>query len=200
MPRDEDLFSGDLLKALKRRLKSFLIESSLEISCAKKVLYDLSSDYYQQKDFAPAFGFLEQDIVISQKLPVPDNLGRYFKNVREKKVIAIPRLIIEVKYRGVSSHALITYSNIAGKIKGIFGDCAYYLVLRYDDKGKETLLRHGQNFDRIFQLQKITSNDKKISYKKRRFLIELKSNEILRKKVRELAKYIKKDISDGKLF
>lgn len=199
MPRDEDSFRDDLLIALKRRLKSFLLSNSLRIASSKKLLYDLTFDYQQQKEFEPAFGFLEQDIVIFSTLSVPYDLGGYFSNVREKSVIAVPRLIIEVKYRGISSHALMTYSNIAEKIKNIFGDCTYYLLLRYDDKSEETVLRHGQHFDRIFQLQKISSNDRKISYKKGQFLTELRSNEMLRRKVRELAKHINKDVLDKKL-
>ena len=59
----------------------------------------------------------------------------------------IPRVIVEVKYAGVTTHDAIVYSYKAECIKRIYPFCRYGMLIG----GKKTIpgrvLRHGRNFD-----------------------------------------------------
>ena len=160
---DEALFRSDLLEVLKKELKGELSARNLRIDQKVRVLYDITTTP-KKGQFEPDLGFLEQDVVIFSELSVDPQLARHFRRTLDWTTIRMPHLVIEVKYRGINSHGLMTYSNIANKIKGIFTNAKYYLLLRYDDKSPETLLRHGTGFDRIIQLEKIKSTRKEKQY------------------------------------
>jgi hypothetical protein len=195
---NEALFRNDLKKLMEKYLGPDLQEHRLKIEENAKVLYDITVDVKDDR-MEPRLGFLEQDIVLFQWATVPEKLGRHFFKVRNtsRSEIRIPRLIVELKYKGISSHTLITYSNIATRIKGIFGDVRYFLLLRYDNKGPETMLRHGAGFDRIFQLARTTGAT---DYAPGAFEKHLVASADLRDRFEIFIRTIRRDLRDKKLI
>ena len=72
------------------------------------------------------------------------------RNIDDKSRLFVPRLIMEVKYGCISSHGIITYSEIAMRMKSVYQGLRYYLVMRFGNKTSETMERHGPGFDRIY--------------------------------------------------
>jgi hypothetical protein len=158
----EKLFATDLVEMLKTDLDlSKFALSSFQINAHEKILYDITSLYGGSGIFQPKFGFLEQDIVIGRILKVPEAFSKYFYRSKRKDEIFQPEISIEIKYGDVTTHQLITYSHIAEKIKSIFPRSHYHLVLGYCSVNLfEKVMRHGTNFDRIFNLCARTIKEK----------------------------------------
>ncbi|MDI6654447.1 MAG: hypothetical protein QME59_00990 [Candidatus Hydrothermarchaeota archaeon] len=194
---NEELFRKDFVEKLKEGFRSGL-EQGIRIEEKVKVLKDITI-LPNRKSFKLQFGFFEQDIVFYEEGTAIDisnkisDLPFKFTRIEEKGKIVIPLLIIEIKYGGVDSHQLITYSQIAGDIKNIFPFTKYYLIIRYTSKDKNLLLRHGKNFDRIV---KFKGKDKDIKkYIKGNFAKELKDKE-LGGEYNLLIKNLKQDIKE----
>lgn len=194
---DEELFRKDFVEKLKEDFKSGS-EHGICIEEKVKVLKDLII-LPNGKSFKLQFGFFEQDIVFHEEDTAIDmsnkisDLPFKFTRIKEKGKIVIPLLIIEVKYGGVDSHQLITYSQIAGDIKNIFPFTKYYLVIRYTSKDKNLLLRHGKNFDRIV---KFKGRDKDIKKYKGNFAEELKQDKEIGEEYELLIKNLERDIAE----
>ena len=196
---NEAQFRRDLVSLLKEQLGEELPRRKLCIGENVKVLYDITATVEIGR-FEPRLGFLEQDIVFINTATVDPKLALYFRNTTEFAKICVPRLVIETKYKGISSHALMTYSNIAMRIKGIFAHAKYYLLLRYDDKSAETLLRHGIGFDRIIQLETIKGTAQINRYVPGEFKHDLASNRGLCSRFDRLIQTIRADFVDEKLI
>jgi hypothetical protein len=156
MARDsEKLFAADLASYLTTELQEELEQNSLEVVPSVKILADLTcsieSDGTGNYIMQPKLSFLEQDIVIGHRAETPTEIRKFFSNIRNRQSILVPRLVIEVKYEGVTSHVLMTYSEIAGRLKGVYQNLRYYFLMRAGSKDPWTLERHGRNFDRIYQ-------------------------------------------------
>ncbi len=178
---------------------------NLEIRVQEKILYDITILYGGSGQFNPKFGFLEQDIVIGHSLHVPDNLGCYFYRANNRKQLFQPELVIEIKYGHVSTHQLITYSHIASKLKSVFPRCRYYLIIGYGSVSLfEKAMRHGTNFDQIYNLcvrrRSITKKQLKVpDYTAGKFNRDLKSDESYRNVYSNLIENIKNDLSSLKI-
>src|SRR4030042_2784989 len=101
-------------------------------------------------------GFQEQDIVFYQ-----DKISRNkfcSELVRTTGTglrgdLIIPLVICELKVAPIVTHVMITSGKIASEIKQVFPHCAYYFIMDTNKKrrlGKETVLRQGKGFDRVF--------------------------------------------------
>ena len=160
---NEKLFVADLASYLKAELQEELERYGLKVVAGVKILADLTCSIESDGDgkpvVRPTLSFLEQDIVIGHQVRVPPGIREFLRNVQEKTVILVPRLVIEVKYEGVTSHVLMTYSEIAGRLKGIYQNLRYYFLMRAGSKDPWTLERHGRNFDRIYQLVRVRGRD-----------------------------------------
>lgn len=162
----EKIFTNDLYLKLKDDLNLTNIPTllkNLEIRKNQKIIYDITIMFGANGVFSPKFGFLEQDLAIGIPLKVPEHLEQYCYRIKDKSSVFEPELIIEIKYGNVTSHQLMTYSNIASKIKAVFPRCRYYLVLGYCSVNIfEKLMRHGTNFDKIYNLFARTTKETKI--------------------------------------
>lgn len=169
----EILLNLDLVSLIQKRFNYLGIQYNV---VKGKVLKDIFLYKHDEQDvkkfnanYSFQFGFVDQDIVIyNEKLDVSDLLSKdiksiFFHNIKEKEreAIIIPRIIIELKYGGVTSHGLITYSQYASDIKSIFPDCKYYLLVMYR-KGASInkLQRHATSIDKIAILDDSSSVQK----------------------------------------
>lgn len=152
--KDEEIWNIDLIEILKEELK----DEFPKIQIFKgKVLKDIFLNKNQNsKKQKIQFGFVDQDIVFYDdemdisKLNKIENILIHNNNVNNKDKMVIPKLICELKYNGITSHGLITYSDYASDIKSIFPECKYWLAMRYRKSSTENKLnRHGKNFDKI---------------------------------------------------
>jgi hypothetical protein len=154
--KPEDIFCKDLASLLEADLDLSslpVLLQGLQVRTHQKVLYDVTVLYGGDGQFRPKLGFLEQDIVIGKPLAVPDALGACFSRAENRSELFQPEVVIEVKCGNVTTHQLITYSHIAGRMKSVFPRCRYYLVLGYCSvKAFEKVMRHGTNFDRVISL------------------------------------------------
>ena len=148
--------------------------------------------------FELQLGFADQDIVIYNKSEIMNiedlhginsiNIHNMDKN--NKKDLIVPSIIIELKYDGVNTHGIVTYSNIASEIKSIFPKCKYIFALRYNSGSSENkLLRNGKNFDNILYFEDDGAYGKK--YKPGDFKINLKNNKEINAKYNLLLDFIK---------
>ena len=157
------MFCDDLFQMLERDLKLPILESSLQnldIRMHQKILYDITVLYGASGNFKPKFGFLEQDIVIGKVLKVPPELGNYFYRNPKKNEVFEPEIVIEIKNSSVNSHQLITYSQIASRIKTVFPRTRYYLVYAYCSvRMFEKVIRHGTHFDHIYNLCAVRNSE-----------------------------------------
>ena len=151
--RDEEIWNIDLIDILKEELK----KEFPKIQIFKgKVLKDIFLNKNQNSHkYKIQFGFVDQDIVFYDeemdisKFYEVDNILVH-NNTRRKNKMVIPKLICELKYNGINSHGLITYSDYASDIKSIFPECKYWLAMRYRKNSTENKLnRHGKYFDKI---------------------------------------------------
>lgn len=144
-------------------------------------------DIYFQKDKNKLpyiqLGLFDQDIVIYDESESIDTMDwakingiRTHNNDKLSKKIIVPKVIFELKFNGVNTHTLITYSNIAYDIKSIFPFCKYFLLLYYRaGSSNNKFLRNGKSFDHI-----VFFNDgvaPKKEYKEGQFSEYLKSDQ-----------------------
>ena len=64
----------------------------------------------------------------------------------------IPRVIVEVKFAGVTTHDAIVYSYKAECIKRIYPFCRYGMLIGGMNTIPGRVLRHGRSFDFIFSM------------------------------------------------
>jgi len=184
---NEAKWNEDLIKKLQEDFK----EPNIRIAKGK-VLRDIYITH-EKCGFKLQLGFFDQDIIIyTDTMDISD----YYEvtnikihNTGKKKEIYIPRIICELKYDGINTHGLITYSDIASDVKSIFPLCKYILLLRYkNNSSDDKLLRNGKTFDKILCFDDGASKN---NYNEGDFKKELKNNKELQKKYKELLNYFK---------
>lgn len=198
---DEVIWNIDLIEILKEELKKDLPKIKI---IKGKVLKDIFLN--KNKDtgnYKIQYGFVDQDIVfyeeemdISKLYDIENILVHNNSENRDKMVI--PKLICELKYNGVNSHGLITYSDYASDIKSIFPECKYWLAMRYKKSSSENkLTRHGKNFDKIIFFDGGNSRGK---YKTGNFKLEIEKQAELKKRFIEFVNMIKDTLKENKTF
>ena len=198
--RDEELWNKDIIIAIKAAIQGEFPHTNV---FKGKVLKDIFLYKDIKLGYQLQFGFVDQDIVIyDETMDISD--FKLVKNIflhnnkdsREKLII--PKIICELKYNGITSHGLITYSNYAADIKSIFPECAYYLTMRYQKGSSENkLFRHGKNFNKIIYLDTKSQTEK---YLPGKFIDDLKTDLELRKRFDELVEEIKNTLRKKETF
>ena len=197
--RNEEEWNKDLIDLLQKKFPKLGIFKG-------RILKDIFLQKGKTGEFELQLGFFDQDIVIynkEDKMNIEDlqksrsikihnnNSQEGLKQVGiDKNSLIIPSIIIELKYDGVNTHGIITYSNIASDIKAIFPKCKYIFALRYNSGSSDNkFLRNGKNFDNIIYFENDGSKGKK--YEKGQFEKELKENPEMESKWKSLVQFIK---------
>lgn len=200
--KNEKLWNEDLIETLHKDL----LKSNQKIKIKKgKVLRDIFLKLTNDKNYKLQLGFLDQDIIIyTDTMDISDlykikNITIHNIDKDNKNEICIPIVICELKYDGINTHGLITYSDIASDVKSIFPLCKYILLLRYrNNSSSDKLLRNGKTFDNILCFD--DGKAPKRIYKKGDFQKKLKNNEELKSKYDALLKYLKDNIKESKTY
>ncbi|MFQ5620869.1 MAG: hypothetical protein ACE5FT_03425 [Candidatus Nanoarchaeia archaeon] len=188
--QNELLWNEDLISLLSKRFPKLGIFKG-------KILKDIFLQKNKKNEFELQLGFFDQDIVIYNKDNLMDiedlrnskSIKIHNNNSDKRNTLIIPSIIIELKYDGVNTHGIITYSNIASDIKSIFPKCKYMFALRYNSGSSENkLLRNGKSFDNIIYFEEGKSHGK--TYKKGQFEAELKKSPKLKNKWECLVEFI----------
>lgn len=189
--RDEEVWNKDLIIAIQEALLNDFPSAKI---FKGKVLKDIFLYKNEVLGYALQFGFVDQDIVIyNETMDIADfkevkNIFLHNNNDNRQNLV-IPKLIIELKYNGITSHGLITYSSYAADIKSIFPECKYFLAIRHKKSSSENkLFRHGKNFDKIINFE---DGNAKGLYKEGQFLEELKADRNLKERFDEFIEEIK---------
>jgi hypothetical protein len=190
---NEDIWREELTELLRDNLQNH----DLEVD-TRNILKDIF--YFTEKDKKYLqLGLFNQDVVIydeNESLDIAgfDKLtGIKFHNIdlktKRSGKLVVPKIILELKYIGVNTHTLITYSKISTDIKTIYPNCKYFFVMLYKGNSSHNkLLRNGTSFDKILYF-----NDgigKKGNYRKGTFKRSLKSNKEISKKFDILKSWI----------
>lgn len=190
--KEEELWNKDLIDAISKEIKSEFPNATI---FKGKVLKDIFLHKNSNLNYQIQFGFVDQDIVIyDETMDVSDlkdvnNIFLHNNNVDNRYRIVIPKIICELKYDGITSHGLITYSNYAADIKSIFPECKYLLALRYKKSSSENkLFRHGKHFDKIIFFDNASSGK---HYEKGQFQEELIQDVQLKEKFNEFIEELK---------
>jgi len=190
--RDEEIWNYDLIHILNDELKK-------EFPKIKIMKGKVLKDIFLNKDkntseYKIQFGFVDQDIVFYEEIMDISEFHSLNKllvhnNSENKNQMVIPKLICELKFDGITSHGLITYSEYSSDIKSIFPESKYWLVMRYKKSSSENkLFRHGRNFDKILYFDEGKSDKR---YKEGDFQNELKSNTKLKNRFEEFIDELK---------
>jgi len=199
--KSEPRWNEDLIELIQKKLPEYKVFKG-------RVLKDIFLQRDKSNRFELQLGFFDQDLVIYRKDDVMDigdlvqsrSIKIHNNNRYAKDKLIVPSVIVELKYDGVTTHQIITYSDIASDIKSIFPKCKYVLALRYTSSSSDNkLLRSGKNFDKIIYFE--DGSNKGREYKKGQFSKELKKSSSLRKKLSSLINFIRLAMeSDTKLF
>lgn len=195
---DEEKWNIDLIEILKEELKmEFPKIQIFKGKVLKDIFLSKNPNYYEPKI---QFGFVDQDIVFYDnemdisKLNEIENILIHNNNINNKDKMVIPKLICELKYNGITSHGLITYSDYASDIKSIFPECKYWLAMRYRKSSTDNKLnRHGKYFDKIifFNSGKSVEN-----YKEGDFIKQIDSQSDLKRRYKEFINEIKETLRE----
>lgn len=135
--------------------------NKIELGKDIPILKDLTVQKINDK-FRLNFGFFKQDLVLYLKKQIPKSYERDYYNYDKlgKREIIIPLIIFELKIgANLTSHQLITYSEIALEIKGIYPWIKYNLLMdKRGEKQDKTLTRHGKHFDEIIIIKEDSYN------------------------------------------
>ncbi len=197
---DEEKWNIDLIEILKEELKTeFPKVQIFKGKVLKDIFLSKNPNSHENKI---QFGFVDQDIVFYDNemdisiLNEIENILIHNNNIYNKDKMVIPKLICELKYNGITSHGLITYSDYASDIKSIFPECKYWLAMRYRKSSTENKLnRHGKNFDKIIFFD--TGNSEGI-YTKGDFRKQIETQVELENRFSEFLNEIKKTLREKK--
>lgn len=92
----------------------------------------------------------QQDILVFEKAPFSAEASDEASDTVHTSIV--PRVIAEVKLGGVTTHAVITYSEKARRIRAIYPFARYGLILGGVSRIPGRVLRLGQEFDFIVVL------------------------------------------------
>lgn len=146
----EKIFREAIVRGLRKNMRNMHVQ----VESHKNLCYslhmtdngDVEPHVHELKRGHDAF---QQDIVIFET-----------RNGRE-----IPRVVIETKIGGCSTHEAMTYSNKARLLKQVYPFLRYILAISQVDRITPKLIKHGEFFDGILILdfgdsQKIEKDEK----------------------------------------
>jgi len=142
--RTEDDFGVQLLKALK------LPTRIGQAACHKSLLYALSID---------SDGKVRMGVDTDSREPVRGGGKGYeqdlliWKPIKKADTSMIPRVSVELKFGGVSTHAAIVYSEKAKRLRAVYPYARFGLILGGLPAIPGRVLRLGHEFDFICTLQ-----------------------------------------------
>ncbi len=198
---NELLWNSDLIEAIQFQLQA---EFSNFKVIKGKILKDIFLSTEKNQNQVLQFGFVDQDIVIyKDTMDISDlKSSKQFsihKNTKNNSTeLIIPKIIIELKFDGITSHGLIIYSDYAAQIKSIFPECKYFLAMKFNKSSTPNkLMRHGRNFDKMIYFSNGKSTGK---YVKGSFLEELRSDKKLKLIFDEFIEEIKKVLEVRETF
>lgn len=183
------MWNEDLIELLQKKFPKLSISP-------RSILKDIFLQKGRNNEFELQLGFFDQDIVIYKKedlMNIEDlrnskSIKIHNNNSKQKNTLIIPSIIIELKYDGVNTQGIITYSNIASDIKSIFPKCKYIFVLRYNSGSSDNkFLRNGKNFDNIIYFENGESDEK---YIKGQFEKEINTSPEIKRKWNSLVRFI----------
>ena len=189
--QNELMWNKDLINLLQKEFPKLGIFKG-------RILKDIFLQKGKSNEFELQLGFFDQDIVIYHKddlMNIEDlrnskSIKIYNNNSNKKNTLIIPSIIIELKYDGVNTHGIITYSNIASDIKSIFPKCKYIFALRYNSRSSDNkFLRNGKNFDNIIYFENSGNHGKK--YEQGNFEKEMNKSPELKSKWKSLVSFIR---------
>ena len=189
--QSELIWNEDLIELLQKEFPNLGIFKG-------RILKDIFLQKGRSNEFELQLGFFDQDIVIYNKedlMNIEDlrnskSIKIHNNNSNQKNTLIIPSIIIELKYDGVNTHGIITYSNIASDIKSIFPKCKYIFALKYNSGSSDNkFLRNGKNFDNIIYFENNGSYGKK--YIKGQFKDEINKSSELKSKWKSLVQFIR---------
>lgn len=200
--KNEKIWNDDLLIQIRKDLKKDFPEYNV---IKGKVLKDIFLSNDNKRGYSLQLGFVDQDVVIyretmdiSEFSHVKNIVLHNFNKAHDEFVI--PRIICELKFNGINSHGLITYSSYASDIKSIFPECKYFLLMRFKRTSTENkLFRHGRYFDKILSLDDAT-RIKVRNYKPGQFISELKIDKELKNRYKELVCEIKDILKEERKY
>lgn len=139
----EKEFREEVEDFLKNKLDEWKLNSFFDVG-KTKILTDFIIIPNEDRKFLLYAGFLEQDIAIYLK-DKRVNLSGDVELFRTDE-IRIPFVIAEIKLaKNFDTHQLITYSTIASKIKNLFPNCIYFMLIKGKRELKDiTLKRHAK--------------------------------------------------------
>lgn len=135
---NEILFAEKLAKRLRAQITNYEIDTKISLLYSISFDDEGGLDLHLGEDLRPKRGKgkgFEQDLLI-------------YNNV-EGNTSLVPRVIIELKFGKVGTHAAIIYSEKLRLIKNIYPYVRYGLVLGGMSVIPPRVLRHGQEFDFI---------------------------------------------------
>jgi hypothetical protein len=143
--REED-FRKEVEDFFRSKLDEWKLNSVFNVG-KTKVLTDFTIAPDENGKFQLYAGFLEQDVAIclrDQRI----NLSGDVELLRMDE-IKIPIVIAEVKLaKNFNIHQLITYSAIASKIKALFPDCVYLMLIKGERRFKDiSVRRHAKSVE-----------------------------------------------------
>lgn len=150
----EQQFNDQVAKYFRGKLKDEGL-GSIQLDQCIYILRDFT--FSKRKDnWQLLTGFQEQDIVFyKDKVPRDKFCNELVKTSGTglRGDVIIPLVICELKVAPIVTHVMITSGKIASEIKQTFPHCACYFVMDTNKErrlGKETVLRQGKGFDRVF--------------------------------------------------
>lgn len=130
-------------------LKKELDNSKYEVSCFERIPYSIFVDGYKDNREELEIMKYEVDLLVKEK----------------RDDYSIPRLIIESKYRAITTHDVITYNDKAKRHKELFCGLRYGLMIgnSVEQNISSRIINNGNNFDFMLAFNNDIPNDKEWS-------------------------------------
>lgn len=129
----EEKWAEDVVKIINCMLEELIPNHTLRAEPQKPLVYAYEIEDYGDNSHEPADKMeFKTDILIFEEL----------NNQRWK-----PRVVIETKIRGVTTHDAITYSKKAANHKTVHPYLRYGIFIGQIEQIPRYLMRHGENFD-----------------------------------------------------
>jgi len=164
---------ADFNCALANYLKNKL-DDNYEITIQKPLYYVQQIKYLKQSDnkkedylpeYVNDYNRYKIDILIQEKI--------------KNKII--PRVAIELKYKDITTHDLITYSHKLNQHKLLFPYLRYGVIIANKEKLTQKIFKHGKDFDFILAFPKKEQLEEQLSLLLKLIKQEIENSKLLEK-------------------